>query len=38
VAAYRERLHDQVTGKDSRLRELGSRAYLEEMAGGGSAR
>ena len=38
VAAYRERLHDQVTGKDSRLQELGSRAYLEEMAGGGSAR
>ena len=38
VAAYRERLHDQVTGKDSRLQELGSRAYLEEMACGGSAR
>jgi 5-(carboxyamino)imidazole ribonucleotide mutase len=34
VAAYRQRLHDQVTTKDNRLRELGSRAYLEAMAAG----
>jgi 5-(carboxyamino)imidazole ribonucleotide mutase len=37
VAAYRQRLHDQVTTKDSRLRELGSRAYLEAMAAGPEA-
>jgi 5-(carboxyamino)imidazole ribonucleotide mutase len=40
VAAYRQRLHDQVTGKDSRLQAIGSRAYLEGMAdspGTGSA-
>ncbi len=34
VAAYRQRLHDQVTAKDQRLRELGSRTYLEAMAAG----
>jgi 5-(carboxyamino)imidazole ribonucleotide mutase len=32
MAAYRQRLHDQVTGKDSRLQQLGSRAYLAGMA------
>jgi 5-(carboxyamino)imidazole ribonucleotide mutase len=32
LAAYRQRLHDQVTGKDNRLREVGSRAYLAGMA------
>ncbi|MEB3333925.1 MAG: 5-(carboxyamino)imidazole ribonucleotide mutase [Cyanobacteriota bacterium] len=32
LAAYRQRLHDQVTGKDHRLRQLGSRAYLAAMA------
>ena len=34
VAVYRQRLHDQVTTKDQRLRELGSRAYLDAMATG----
>ncbi len=31
VAVHRQRLHDQVTAKDSRLRDMGSRAYLAEM-------
>jgi 5-(carboxyamino)imidazole ribonucleotide mutase len=31
VAAHRRDLHDQVVGKDGRLQELGSRAYLEQM-------
>jgi 5-(carboxyamino)imidazole ribonucleotide mutase len=31
IAAYRTELHDQVTAKDRRLVELGSRAYLEQM-------
>jgi 5-(carboxyamino)imidazole ribonucleotide mutase len=35
LAAYRQRLHAQVTGKDQRLQQLGSRAYLEAMASGG---
>jgi 5-(carboxyamino)imidazole ribonucleotide mutase len=34
VAVYRQHLHDQVTTKDRRLRELGSRAYLDAMATG----
>ena len=34
VAAYRQRLHDQVTAKDQRLVALGSRAYLDAMAAG----
>ncbi len=39
MAAYRQRLHDQVTDKDNRLRQVGSRAYLEAMAAHpGSAR
>jgi 5-(carboxyamino)imidazole ribonucleotide mutase len=33
LAAYRRGLHDQVTAKDQRLRELGSAAYLEAMGG-----
>ena len=33
LLAYRRELHGQVTGKDARLRELGSAAYLEAMAG-----
>ena len=33
LAAYRQGLHDQVTAKDQRLRELGSTAYLEAMGG-----
>jgi 5-(carboxyamino)imidazole ribonucleotide mutase len=33
LAAYRQGLHDQVTAKDQRLRELGSAAYLEAMGG-----
>lgn len=32
VAAYRQELHDQVVAKDSRLLELGSVAYLDQMA------
>ena len=32
VAAYRQSLHDQVVAKDARLLELGSSAYLEQMA------
>jgi 5-(carboxyamino)imidazole ribonucleotide mutase len=32
VAAYRQELHDQVVAKDSRLLELGSAAYLDQMA------
>jgi 5-(carboxyamino)imidazole ribonucleotide mutase len=31
IAAYRAELHAQVTSKDRRLVELGSRAYLEQM-------
>jgi 5-(carboxyamino)imidazole ribonucleotide mutase len=31
IAAYRVELHAQVTSKDRRLVELGSRAYLEQM-------
>lgn len=31
IAAYRAELHAQVTAKDRRLVELGSRAYLEQM-------
>lgn len=31
IAAYREELHAQVTSKDRRLVELGSRTYLERM-------
>jgi 5-(carboxyamino)imidazole ribonucleotide mutase len=31
IAAYRAELHDQVTSKDTRLQQLGSRAYLEQM-------
>jgi 5-(carboxyamino)imidazole ribonucleotide mutase len=39
LVAYRQRLHDQVTRKDGRLRQLGSRAYLAEMgSGAGGAR
>ena len=33
LLAYRRELHGQVTSKDARLQELGSRAYLEAMAG-----
>ena len=32
VAAYRQELHDQVVAKDARLLELGSAAYLNQMA------
>jgi 5-(carboxyamino)imidazole ribonucleotide mutase len=32
VAAYRQELHDQVVAKDARLLELGSAAYLDQMA------
>jgi 5-(carboxyamino)imidazole ribonucleotide mutase len=32
VAAYRQELHDQVAAKDARLLELGSTAYLKQMA------
>jgi 5-(carboxyamino)imidazole ribonucleotide mutase len=32
VAAYRQELHDQVVAKDARLLELGSSAYLQQMA------
>lgn len=32
LTAYRHQLHAQVTGKDQRLQQLGSRAYLEAMA------
>jgi len=32
LGAYRQRLHAQVTDKDQRLQQLGSRAYLEAMA------
>lgn len=32
VAVYRRELHDQVAAKDARLLELGSAAYLEQMA------
>ncbi|WP_413327313.1 5-(carboxyamino)imidazole ribonucleotide mutase [Synechococcus sp. MIT S9503] len=31
LEAYRLQLHDTVVGKDSRLKDLGSRAYLERM-------
>jgi len=31
IAAYRAELHGQVTAKDTRLQQLGSRAYLEQM-------
>jgi len=33
LAAYRQELHDQVVGKDERLQSLGTKAYLETMAG-----
>ncbi len=32
VAVYRQELHDQVAAKDARLLELGSTAYLKQMA------
>jgi len=32
VAAYRAELHDQVVAKDARLQQLGSSAYLQQMA------
>ena len=32
VMAYRQELHDQVVAKDARLLELGSAAYLNQMA------
>jgi 5-(carboxyamino)imidazole ribonucleotide mutase len=32
VMAYRQELHDQVVAKDARLLELGSAAYLKQMA------
>jgi 5-(carboxyamino)imidazole ribonucleotide mutase len=32
VAAYRQELHDQVVAKDGRLLEIGSAAYLDQMA------
>jgi 5-(carboxyamino)imidazole ribonucleotide mutase len=35
LTAYRRELHHQVTGKDKRLQELGSRTYLDAMASGG---
>ena len=31
ISAYRDGLHGQVTAKDTRLQQLGSRAYLEQM-------
>ena len=31
ISDYRDGLHDQVTAKDARLQQLGSRAYLEQM-------
>jgi 5-(carboxyamino)imidazole ribonucleotide mutase len=31
ISAYRAELHAQVTAKDTRLQQLGSRAYLEQM-------
>lgn len=31
LTAYRQQLHDQVRGKDSRLQQLGSHAYLAAM-------
>ena len=31
ISAYRAELHGQVTAKDSRLQQLGSRAYPEQM-------
>ncbi|MCP9803085.1 5-(carboxyamino)imidazole ribonucleotide mutase [Cyanobium sp. T1G-Tous] len=31
ISDYRDGLHGQVTAKDSRLQQLGSRAYLEQM-------
>ena len=31
ISDYRDGLHGQVTAKDARLLELGSRAYLEQM-------
>jgi 5-(carboxyamino)imidazole ribonucleotide mutase len=37
LAAYRQQLHDQVAGKDGRLQELGSRAYLEAMGASGAS-
>jgi len=33
LAAHRRELHDQVVGKDERLRSLGTKAYLEAMPG-----
>ncbi|MFN6351355.1 MAG: 5-(carboxyamino)imidazole ribonucleotide mutase, partial [Cyanobacteriota bacterium] len=35
LLAYRQQLHDQVTGKDGRLTQLGSRAYLAAMQASG---
>jgi 5-(carboxyamino)imidazole ribonucleotide mutase len=31
ISDYRDGLHGQVTAKDARLQQLGSRAYLEQM-------
>ena len=31
ISDYRDGLHGQVTAKDTRLQQLGSRAYLEQM-------
>jgi 5-(carboxyamino)imidazole ribonucleotide mutase len=31
ISVYRDGLHGQVTAKDTRLQQLGSRAYLEQM-------
>jgi len=38
LAAYRQQLHDQVSGKDGRLQELGSYAYLMAMGERGAIR
>ena len=38
LRSYRQQLHAQVTGKDQRVRQLGSRAYLDAMASGGESR
>ena len=35
LIAYRQGLHDQVSGKDRRLQQLGSTAYLAAMQSGG---
>ncbi|MFM7641661.1 MAG: 5-(carboxyamino)imidazole ribonucleotide mutase [Cyanobium sp.] len=35
LLTYRQQLHDQVTGKDHRLTQLGSRAYLAAMQASG---